>query len=191
LDQVKEETRAQDLSFLERCVLALELVGRLRQHGLQFVFKGGTCILLHLPSPQRLSIDVDIICQEPRERIEAILRQVVQDPPFTAWNYQQHRERDEPPTRHFEVFFDSTVNPSIPGRILIDVIEGEVPHAKVEAKPLVTAFVEPEESILIPVPTISSLLWDKLAAFAPETIGYPYEPLNRRASRTSRDRQMW
>ena len=60
LKDMRANTGARDLLMLERCVLALELVGRLRQYGLDFVFKGGTSLLLHLSEPKRLFIVGDI-----------------------------------------------------------------------------------------------------------------------------------
>ena len=55
-----DTTRARDATNLGKCILSLELVGRLVQGGLNFVFKGGTCLVLHLDPIRRLSIDVDM-----------------------------------------------------------------------------------------------------------------------------------
>lgn len=74
LQQTQAQTGASDLLMLERCTLALELVGRLKQHGLEFIFKGGTSLLLHLPDPRRLSIDVDILCNEAGKLPEVLIR---------------------------------------------------------------------------------------------------------------------
>lgn len=180
LRQIQEATKAQDLVMLERCVIALELVGRLKQHGLNFTFKGGTSLLLHLPEPKRLSIDVDIICQE-ADKLPEVLDNVVREAPFTRWEPQPHRDRDEPPTKHALVFYNSSVAPPDFGAfIVIDVIETDTPHARLIEKELNTNFIEPVESVSITLPSVSSMLGDKLAAFAPGTIGYPYEPLTRK-----------
>jgi len=173
-------TGATDLLLLERCTLALELVGRLRQHGLEFIFKGGTSLLLQLPEPRRLSIDVDILCDEVG-KLPEVLDQVVAEPPFTRWNHQAHRDRDEPPTQHYAVYFDSAVgDPDTEWMVLIDVIESENPYAALIKRELSTAFITPLDSVSLRIPSLSSMLGDKLAAFAPGTIGYPYEPMTRR-----------
>ncbi|NBB80279.1 MAG: hypothetical protein GVY36_12695 [Verrucomicrobia bacterium] len=180
LQQMQALTRASDLLMLERCTLALELVGRLRQHGLDFIFKGGTSLLLQLPEPRRLSIDVDILCNE-AGKLPEVLDKVCAQAPFTGWVYQEHRERDEPPTKHYAVYFDSVVGTAdADWMVLIDVIDSEDPYARLEEKELKASFVTPVESVSLKMPSLSSMLGDKLAAFAPGTIGYPYRPMNRR-----------
>ena len=52
--------QVEDLRNLEKCTLALELVSRLQREGLDFIFKGGTSLLLHCNPARRLSIDVDM-----------------------------------------------------------------------------------------------------------------------------------
>lgn len=182
LKDIQAQFKAQDPQMLERCVLALELVGRLQQNGLDFIFKGGTCLLLHLPQPKRLSIDVDIICRESLDRLKEVLAKVVLEKPFTDWNYQVHRERDDPPTKHFEVFYNSVINSAGQDKILIDVIKAKNPYADLSNKLLVTPFILPVEEVRILLPSVSSLLGDKLAAFAPATIGFPYEPIDRKGN---------
>jgi hypothetical protein len=49
IDAKSQEIRTGN-TFLEKCLHALELLGRLQQEGLDFVFKGGTSLLLRLPS---------------------------------------------------------------------------------------------------------------------------------------------
>lgn len=180
LQEMQRTTRAQDILMLERCVLALELVGRLKQHGLDFIFKGGTSLLLQLPEPRRLSIDVDILCQE-KGKLPEVLDKVVREMPFTGWEPQTHRDRDEPPTTHYAVSFQSVVGPPDADlAVIIDLIEGKNPYADLAERELNTAFIEPLESVRLTLPSINSMLGDKLAAFAPGTIGYPYQPWNRR-----------
>lgn len=180
LQEMQRITRAQDILMLERCVLALELVGRLKQHGLDFIFKGGTSLLLQLPEPKRLSIDVDILCRE-KGKLPEVLDKVTQEGPFISWEHLAHRDRDEPPTTHYSVSFQSAVGPPDTDlAVIIDLIEGDNPYADLAELELKTAFIEPLESVRLILPSINSMLGDKLAAFAPGTIGYPYQPFNRR-----------
>ena len=51
---------AVNAQIFERCVHAFELVGRLAEAKLDFIFKGGTSLILHLEPVRRLSVDVDI-----------------------------------------------------------------------------------------------------------------------------------
>lgn len=50
-----------DKIILEKMIYALHLLERLTANGLNFVFKGGTSLLLLLEQGNRFSIDIDII----------------------------------------------------------------------------------------------------------------------------------
>lgn len=173
--------QARDVRNLEKCILALELVGRLQQAGLEFIFKGGTSLILLLDPVRRLSIDVDILCLEPLDRLKEILDKIAKDKhPFLSWTYQDHRDREAPPTRHFQVYYHSEISMQGAPSIQIDVMETGSPYAQIEEVLIRTDFIELEEEVFARVPSASSLLADKLAAFAPTTIGYPYQPIGAR-----------
>jgi hypothetical protein len=168
--------QARDVRNLEKCVLALELVGRLKKAGLEFIFKGGTSLLLLVDRPRRLSIDVDILCLESLEKLEEVLGKVVR-PPFVAWEHQEHRDREAPPTRHFRLVYESAFDGAAGHAIQLDVIVAENPYAAVTESPVQAGFLELEEAASVFLPSAASLLGDKITAFAPSTIGYPYQPL--------------
>ena len=84
LQEQKDALQVQDVRNLEKCALALELVARLRKAGLEFIFKGGTSLLLLTDQPRRLSIDVDILCLESLEKLEEVLDKVVGQPFFCS-----------------------------------------------------------------------------------------------------------
>ena len=50
-----------NLLLLERSIYALGLLEALARVGMPFIFKGGSCLMLLLESPRRLSTDIDII----------------------------------------------------------------------------------------------------------------------------------
>ena len=49
------------INFDRKMIMALSLVENLKKAGLDFIFKGGTSLLLLLESPLRFSIDIDIV----------------------------------------------------------------------------------------------------------------------------------
>ena len=51
----------RDPSLLERSVYAFGLLEAITRVGMPFIFKGGTCLMLLLDHPMRLSTDIDII----------------------------------------------------------------------------------------------------------------------------------
>jgi hypothetical protein len=180
--------QSHNLHLLERCIHALELVGRLSDAGLDFVFKGGTSLVLLLNPIRRLSIDVDIATPEPIERIKAVLDQIaVNRPPFLRYEHQERRDRDAPPTRHFKIHFSSVAGHQVESYILLDVITGAHGYAATERRSVATPFIKLEADSQVVLPTVDCILGDKLAAFAPRTIGVLFDPLDRNGRPRERD----
>lgn len=183
--------RARDLRTLEKNILALELVSRLRREGLDFIFKGGTSLAMFFDPVRRLSIDVDILSLEPFERLKAVLDQATTDrPPFIGYEHQEHRDREAPPTVHFRIPYTSAFDPGGVHSIQLDVITAESPYAATEEKVVRASFIEIDEEIKVTVPSADCLLADKLACFAPSTIGYPYQPIVARTGAPADPRPM-
>lgn len=182
IQEHKGRLGVRDASLLERCICALDLVARLRRAGLEFIFKGGTSLVLHLQPLRRLSIDVDIACGATLEEITRALSVVVYAAgPFKRFEHQFHRDRDEPPTKHFKVLFNSAVRPGHESHILLDVLFEPSIYPDTVEMDLSADFIRTSDATPIRVPTVDCLLGDKLAAFAPSTIGVLYEPPVNRA----------
>lgn len=163
---------------LEKSIYALLLVGRLRRAGLDFVFKGGTSLMLHFDTVRRLSIDVDIASLEDLDKVRQVLDAVCDQAPFLRWSPQEWRNGENPPTKYFQVVYTSALDGN-PAAVQLDVLEVANGYAQVEEKPIGVAFLEVVEPQTVPVPTLDCLLGDKLAAFAPSTIGILYQPTHR------------
>ena len=74
-----------DPILTEKVILALTLLEQLVTCGLDFVFKGGTSLILLLGKPRRLSIDIDIIVPpEEREFLKQKLDKIISMGVFTA-----------------------------------------------------------------------------------------------------------
>ena len=59
--RIREDSRGGDPILIEKIIMALTLVEELQLSGLDFIFKGGTSLLLLLGRPRRFSIDIDIL----------------------------------------------------------------------------------------------------------------------------------
>jgi hypothetical protein len=177
LRQVKA-TGSGNPVMLERAIVALQLLGHLVEAGLPLQFKGGTSLLLRLSPIRRLSIDVDIVTQATPEQVIAVLEAVSKLVPFAGFAHDPKRDKDLPPKKHYRVFYPSAVE----GKrvhILLDVLfePAVTPHC--EPVVIVTPFITPEREVRVPVPTVNSLLGDKLTAFAPRTIGILHDERRR------------
>jgi hypothetical protein len=164
-----------DPGLLEKCVHALTLLGHLAESGLPFMFKGGTSILLHLPRIRRLSIDIDIVSPAADAELDRIVQRIGETAPFIRAEENQREASAEreplPQRRHFKFWFRSDRAPDGVAYVLLDVVqESHCPHTTITL-PIRTSFVTPDREITVTLPTIDSLLGDKLTAFAPTTTG--------------------
>jgi hypothetical protein len=175
LDRFKKQKdhKRIDKIILEKMIYALHLLESIKANGLNFVFKGGTSLVLLLKEGNRFSIDIDIICKTERKELEAILNRVTETSRFTGWKLDEHRSyKPGVPKAHYKFSFDSRHQGS--GTILLDVfIEDSIYPAQVEL-PVITKWIETEAATKVTVPTIDAITGDKLTAFAPNTIGIPY-----------------
>ena len=178
LEKKRKELKGVDPSLLERAVHAFALLGHLAESDLKFVFKGGTSLLLHVPVIRRLSIDIDILCSTPAAELGRILEEVANIPPFVRYEEDERGSRGLPERRHFKFFYTPLVAGNPAPYVFLDVVEEpHVPH-DVIIKPITPEILEIRREIPVTVPTVESLLADKLSAFAPRTTGVPFEPAN-------------
>lgn len=175
LDQFKKQKdhKRIDKIILEKMIHALHLLERLKANGLDFVFKGGTSLVLLLKEGNRFSIDIDIICKAERKDLEQILNKVIETSHFTAWKLNEHRSyQPGVPKTHYKFSFDTKQQGS--GTILLDVLIEDSIYPALAELPVNTKWIETEVETMVTVPTIDAITGDKLTAFAPNTIGIPY-----------------
>ncbi|AFH48946.1 Hypothetical protein IALB_1235 [Ignavibacterium album JCM 16511] len=173
LDKVKSTYPIVDPTIIEKSIYALELLSLLKLEGIDFIFKGGTALLLLLSEPKRLSIDVDVSLNILKENLEEKLNSIIKKGTFNNW-IEDPRKESKIPKKHYKIFFDSKINPNIKSYILLDVLFQEDPYPKLTEKIIQTDFVILESEISVKLPTINSLLGDKLTALAPNTTGIPF-----------------
>ncbi len=164
-----------DKIILEKMIYALHLLERLKSNGLEFVFKGGTSLILLLKEGNRFSIDIDIISKTDRAELETILQKVVNSSNFTGVELDEDRSyKPGVPKAHYSFTFDSVSKGKYSGTILLDVlIEDSIYPEQIEV-PIQTKWIETDGETLVTAPSIDAITGDKLTAFAPNTIGIPY-----------------
>lgn len=175
LDQFRKQKdhKRIDKIILEKMIYALHLLERLKSNGLDFVFKGGTSLVLLLEEGNRFSIDIDIICKTQREKLEAILNKVIDSSHFTAWKLDEHRSyQPGVPKAHYKFSFDTKMQGS--GTMLLDVLIEDSIYPELTERAVATRWIETGKETIVSVPSIDSITGDKMTAFAPNTIGIPY-----------------
>ncbi len=167
----REQLPGADPTLLEKTILAFELLGRLEESGLRFVFKGGTSLLLLMKDFKRLSIDVDIVCEEGEKKLENVFNGITDSIPFKRWG-EDPRKASSIPKIHYKFFFDSRINKR-EDYVLLDILRSGNLFPKVQKLPVALDFIHVQKAAEVRVPTLNSLIGDKLTAFAPHTIGVP------------------
>lgn len=171
----QKEHKSIQTNILEKLIYALHLLEQLKNSGLEFVFKGGTSLVLLLEEENRFSIDIDIICKTERKELENILDKVVENSKFLKVTLDERRSyKPGVPKAHYTFDFDSVFSTKIPGKILLDVLIEEPIYPELIESKIETKWIEIDDTLAVKTPSIDAITGDKMTAFAPNTIGIPY-----------------
>ncbi|MCK4992398.1 MAG: nucleotidyl transferase AbiEii/AbiGii toxin family protein [Bacteroidales bacterium] len=171
----QKEHKQIQTNILEKMIHALHLLEQLKINGLEFVFKGGTSLVLLLEEGNRFSIDIDIICKTDRKELEKVLNNTVDKSNFTKVTLDVKRSyKPGVPKAHYIFEYESVFNIEVPGRILLDVLVDESIYPDLIESAIQTKWIVTNTTTLVTTPSINSITGDKLTAFAPNTIGIPY-----------------
>lgn len=166
---IRKKFKKADPILIEKTIYSFELLGNLAKLKSDFVFKGGTSLILLLPEINRLSIDVDIIGKCAINLLDNVWNNTI----FKRVEPLERKNRGIPKV-HYKFYYDSVIT-NREDYVLLDIIVEKSVYPKTKLKQIETPFFETDERIIITIPSINSIIGDKLTAFAPETIGIPYE----------------
>jgi len=183
----KRKKYSKDPTLMESMIYALYLLEQLQLSGLDFIFKGGTSLILLMQEPKRFSVDIDIIISPKigKEELEKFLSKIEETSAFTRMELDERRSyQGDIPKAHYKFIYNSnfaTKNQagevvSNPEReILLDILFAENHYPQLIEIPLETDWLlQDDKRIVVTTPDINSILGDKLTAFAPNTTGIPY-----------------
>lgn len=170
IKRISEEYKTP-YELTQRAIYALGLVEALRKVGLDFVFKGGSSMMLLFETPKRLSTDVDILVS-PDCDIDSYVKKASAMFPFVSYEESIRKTSKTISKKHFKFHYKSP-NSDRTFTILLDVLFSNNNYAKTLDVPLKNNFLidDGKGLLLVKIPTPESLLGDKLTAFAPHTTG--------------------
>lgn len=174
VEEVKQKFKVNP-PLLEKMTQALYLCEQLKINGLDFVFKGGTSLILLFEEPQRFSIDIDIVTTANRKQLENALDNSIKNSHFTSWELDEKRSYKEGvPKAHYRFFFDPIFTQD--NNILLDILFDEQPYLHTQSIEITKPWIDTTLPLTeVTVPTIESIAGDKLTAFAPNTTGILYK----------------
>lgn len=176
ITKVSAANRKADKILLEKVIRALLLLEGLAKQKLDFVFKGGTALMLILDSSKRLSIDIDIIIEKEPTDLEKTFNDLLETQGFTRFEHQQRKAATHIQKAHYKFFYKPIHQTQAEEEsILLDILFEKVGYQKINLIPVDSKFIISEgEPISVKVPSKEDILGDKLTAFAPNTTGIPY-----------------
>jgi len=184
----RRKTQGGDPELIEKMIHALYLLEQLKLTGLDFIFKGGTSLILLMDQPSRFSIDLDIIVSPDitREKLEEFLNKIaINTNVFIRIQLDEKRSyKNGIPKAHYSFFFNSSlvipnkesqISPNPEREISLDILFVENPYPVLLEKPFDNEWIKLKgEPLTVKTPCVNSITGDKLTAFAPNTTGVPY-----------------
>lgn len=170
----QKEFAKVDPAIVEKMIYAFALLELLANSGLKFIFKGGTSLVLMPIGSNRFSVDIDISTLESKDDIETHLQAIIGESVFSSFEEDKPRtNKGGIPKAHFSFAYLSHINPN--AEILLDVLFENSPYLSTNQVAIDTKWINTEEPYkMVTIPSINSILGDKLTAFAPSTVGVPY-----------------
>ena len=92
-----------DKILIEKVIRALMLLEGLSSSGLDFVFKGGTALMLLLGTTKRLSIDIDIIVPNKSVDLADYLDKFITEKRFTRYEKQERKVQSNIEKEHYKL----------------------------------------------------------------------------------------
>lgn len=139
----KAEYAKTDPAIIEKMIYALALLEQIALHKLNFVFKGGTSLILLLENTNRFSIDIDISTQHSSTELESVFKEIVAKSVFEHFGLDAKRSRTGKFSKaHYKFFYQSNFSTSSINRaanyVLLDIVFEKANYPKLELVPIQT-----------------------------------------------------
>ena len=85
--EMQTKMKKSDPAIIERVIRAFSLLEQLKCCNLNFIFKGGTALILLLQEPHRFSIDIDIICRDKHASLKRVFDKIIDTGVINCRNY--------------------------------------------------------------------------------------------------------
>lgn len=176
-ESLGSKKRHPDPGLIEKATKALHLLEELCKSDINFVFKGGTSLLLLLDEMHRLSIDIDIVVENDNQdsEIHEILNNIATESPvFIRVEEDVRNSNSHLRKSHFKFYYYSDIV-SAEVYVLLDILYEtnhypEINSTKIDCR--LIDFYEP--ALYSATPSVNCILGDKMTAYAPNTTGIPY-----------------
>lgn len=176
INNISAKNRKADKILVEKVIRALFLLEGLAKVDLNFVFKGGTALMLIMDSSKRLSIDIDVILYDEPENLEALFQKLISEQHFSRFELQHRSAESKIKKAHYKFFYSPIHKTQLEEEyVLLDILFEEPNYQQIVELPIKSKFIITNgEGVTVKLPSKNDILGDKLTAFAPNTTGIPY-----------------
>lgn len=176
IEQLSKNNRNADKILIDRVIHSLLLAEGLIKQNLNFVFKGGTALMLLFNSGKRFSIDIDIVLPGRPDNLNKIFGDLLEVQGFSGFLPQERTSDSNINKEHFKFFYTPVYKTKTEQEyVLLDILYENSNYIKIHKIPLQSSFIpQTGQPLEISIPSFEDMLGDKLTAFAPVTTGIPY-----------------
>jgi len=156
---VAKANRNADPILVEKVIRALTLLYHLKSSGLDFIFKGGTALMLILP-PKRLSIDIDIILTNRKADLNNLFTELIAAANFTRFEEPERKVSSSIEKAHYKFFYEPLHKTHLEEEyILLDILYEVNHYPSLTTYPVQSLFLQMEGAPMnITAPTPEGLL---------------------------------
>ena len=176
INEVAKKNKSDPI-LVEKMIRALYLLEQLQNSELNFIFKGGTALMLLISEPKRFSIDIDIVVSTKPDKIDDIFDDVIENSDFLEYKEDIRGIIANIDKAHYKFYYNPVTKTRVEQEyILLDILY-EKSHYGSHTQEIIIAssfLISEGDAIEVIVPTPEAILGDKLTAFAPNTTGVPY-----------------
>lgn len=176
IKEISKKNNNADTLLIEKVIHALLLLEGLAKQNINFIFKGGTSLIIMFGIAKRFSIDIDIIMQNHSHNLFDMFNKLIKDVGFNRVEQQSRQRSLNIDKEHYKFFYNSHLTTTErEDYVLLDIIYEDYSYSFVNEYPIESKFAPSSGNpIKVKIPSPEDLLGDKLTAFAPNTIGIPY-----------------
>ncbi len=176
ISSVSKKNRNADKILVEKVIRTLLLLEGLAESELNFIFKGGTALMLLQGSTKRLSIDIDILIEK-KINPDDFFKKFLENKNFSRFEFQKRNAASSIEKTHYKFYYQPIYKTAQAEEyVLLDILFEKSQYQKISTIDIDSSFVQQNgQAIKVNVPGFEDILGDKLTAFAPNTTGIPYE----------------
>ena len=168
------QNNSADKILVEKAIRALRLLEGLVEENVEFVFKGGTSLMLLLESTNRLSIDIDIVIEN-KVDLKKQFANIVKKKGFTRFELQERGKSSHIDKAHYKFYYKPAHKTAQEEEyVLLDIVFQNTLYNSLVKTDIVSPFVKQEGDAIKVTHLTLTIYWViNLQPLLPKQLGFP------------------